>query len=220
MYIKRCYIFKLGAILTFAGLLFGGCGGQQKILEEQVSRQNETIQDLQRQNAELQARLAEKDNKAAEEYKNLDKYKQMLEGQLKDTGATVKSRGTQLVISLPSSKLFDAGQYTLKPQAKEPLSKIAKALTANFPTAVIRVEGHTDNQPLKKLKDKFKSNWELSSARAASVLHYFVEECRMDPKRVYLAGLGEHHPVDNNATKQGRQKNRRVEIVVLTRESI
>ena len=90
-------------------------------------------------------------------------------------------------------------------------------LRNNFPTATIRVEGYTDNQPIQKLKDKFESNWELSAARATSVLRYLVNQGHIDPSRIYLAGFGEYHPVASNNTATGRAKNRRVGIVVLTK---
>jgi chemotaxis protein MotB len=77
------------------------------------------------------------------------------------------------------------------------------------------VAGYTDNKPIKKLKKKFKSNWELSSARAGSVLHYLINKGHIKPQNIYLAGFGEYHPVSSNSTAAGRKKNRRVAIVVL-----
>ncbi|MFQ5956523.1 MAG: flagellar motor protein MotB, partial [Candidatus Brocadiales bacterium] len=208
------------SIIVFAGIFFSGCAGQRKALEEELAQSGETVQELQRQNSELQARLAEKDAEAAEEIARLQDSRQMLESALQGTGIAVRTRGSELVISLPTVKFFGSGQYKLKRKARRPLSKVAKVINSNFPSAMIRVEGHTDNRPIKKLKEKFESNWELSAARAASVLHYFIDKGRIDPKRIYLAGFGEYHPITSNATAAGRQKNRRVEIVVLTGEAI
>lgn len=210
----------LAALVAIAGTFFSGCAGQRKALEQEVAQRDETIQELQGQNAELQARLAEKDAEAAAEIARLQDSKQALETALAGTGAVVKMRGTHLAVSLPSVKLFGPGQYKLKRGAKKPLSKIARVIKSNFPSAVIRVEGHTDNRPIKKLKDRFKSNWELSAARAASVLHFFIDRGYVDPKRIYLAGFGEYHPVSSNKTASGRQRNRRVEIVILTGEGM
>ncbi|MFQ5861911.1 MAG: OmpA family protein [Candidatus Brocadiales bacterium] len=217
MPIKRSSSVLLTAsVIAFMGIFFSGCAGQQKALEQELAQREEDVQELQAQNAELQARLVEKDAEAAEELARLQDSRQTLEAALAGTGAAVKTRGSELVVSLPAVKLFGPGQYKLKRGAKRPLSEIAKVINGRFPSAMIRVEGHTDNTPIKKLKDKFESNWELSSARAASVLHFFIDKGRIDPKRVYLAGFGKYHPVSNNKTASGRQKNRRVEIVVLT----
>lgn len=219
MSIKRsASVLLTAAAVVFAGMFLGGCAGQRKALEQELAQQEETLQELQRQNAELQARLEEKDAEAAAEMASLQDSKQMLESALQGTGAAVKTSGSELAISLPSVKLFGPGQYELKKGAKKALSKIARVLNSNFPSARIRVEGHTDNSPIKKLKDKFESNWELSAARAASVLHFFIDEGHIDPKRIYLAGFGEYRPVSSNKTASGRERNRRVEIVVLTGE--
>ena len=78
---------------------------------------------------------------------------------------------------------------------------------------MIRIEGHTDNVPISK--SGWKSNWDLSAARAVSVLHYIVDEHNIEPTRLSATGYGEYHPVDSNETKEGRQRNRRVEIVIL-----
>ncbi|HHT9132020.1 MAG TPA: OmpA/MotB family protein [Candidatus Tripitaka californicus] len=72
--------------------------------------------------------------------------------------------------------------------------------------------------PIKKQKDRFKSNWELSSARASSVLHYMVDKGHLDSKKVYMAGFGDQHPIANNSTPAGRQKNRRVDIVIVPQD--
>ena len=76
----------------------------------------------------------------------------------------------------------------------------------------VGIEGHTDNRPIKK--SGWKSNWELSTARALSVLHYLSEKSVAEP-RLAAIGYGEYKPVASNDTKEGRQKNRRVEIVIL-----
>ncbi|MFH1782408.1 MAG: OmpA family protein, partial [Candidatus Omnitrophota bacterium] len=77
----------------------------------------------------------------------------------------------------------------------------------------IGIEGHTDNEPIKY--SGWKSNWELSTARATSVLHYIVDERGIAPERVSATGHGEFKPVSSNDTEDGKRQNRRVEIVVL-----
>lgn len=218
---ERGMVFKWVVFLVFLVSLYG-CAGNRKALEQQVTYQNDTIAELQKANADLQSKMTEKEAQlqqaAQKSSSDLENLKKTLDDQLRGTGVTAKIRDDEIVLSLPSMKLFDPGQHTLKPKAKTMLTKVSKAIKTQLPTATVRVEGHTDNQPIRKQKDRFKSNWELSAARASSVLHYLVDNCRMDPKKVYMAGLGEYHPIANNTSPAGRQKNRRVELIIIPRE--
>jgi len=219
--IERGTVFRCVVFLVAITFLYG-CAGNRKALEKQVAYQNDTIAEMQKTNTELQTKLSEKDAEiqqaAQRPAQNLENFKKTLEAQLSGTGVTVGVRGDEIVLSLPSAKLFAPGQHTLRPGAKPLLSKLSKALKPQLSTAMVRIEGHTDNLPIKKQKDRFKSNWELSSARASSVLHYMVDNCHLDSKKVYMAGLGDQHPIANNSTPAGRQKNRRVDIVIVPQD--
>ncbi|MCS7203005.1 MAG: OmpA family protein [Thermodesulfovibrio sp.] len=116
-----------------------------------------------------------------------------------------------VVITLPDKLLFDSGSAQLKPQAKELLLQIAERLK-EIP-GKISIEGHTDNMPLVS-NSIYKSNWELSAARASSVLHFLISQ-GLSPDRFLIAGYGEYRPIADNETGEGRAKNRRVEIVIL-----
>jgi chemotaxis protein MotB len=111
--------------------------------------------------------------------------------------------------------LYDSGKAKLRSEAYPILDKVARILTENVPEHNIGIEGHTDNEPIKY--SGWKSNWELSTGRALSVLHYLVDEKGISPHRVSAIGYGEYRPVASNETKEGRQMNRRVEIVILPR---
>lgn len=110
--------------------------------------------------------------------------------------------------------LFDTGRADLKPNVKSTLNKLGEILKKH--NKEIRVEGHTDNVPIKN--SSYKSNWELSSARAISVVKYFTEELpseqRFDPKNFEVSGYGEYHPIVPNNSEKNRQKNRRIEITI------
>ena len=93
------------------------------------------------------------------------------------------------------------------------MSKVARVINENVPDMDIGIEGHTDNIPIRF--SGWKSNWELSSARAMSVLHYLVDESSVAPTRVTAIGAGEYRPMASNDTKEGRQFNRRVEVIIL-----
>ncbi len=216
-------VFRWVLFLVFVLFIYG-CAGNRKALEEQVAYQTDTINELQKENTALKSRLSETEAQLQQSAQqpspavNVENLRSTLEAQLRGKGVGVKVRDGEVVLSLPATKLFEPGQFTLKPQARTLLTDVSRAIKTQAPTAMVRVEGHTDNQPIRKQKDRFKSNWELSAARASSVLHYLVEKCNMSPKKVYLAGFGEYQPVGNNKTSSGRQLNRRVEIVVIPQE--
>ncbi|MBT3353381.1 MAG: OmpA family protein, partial [Candidatus Scalindua sp.] len=128
---------------------------------------------------------------------------------------SVKIKEGHISVVLPSSVLFNSGQTKLKKTATSSLSKVCRILEKDFPTEIIRIEGHTDSDPIKRTKKLYKTNWELSAARAATVLHYLIDNCHLDPTHLYLAGFGEFQPVAGNKNKKDKKKNRRVEIVVL-----
>ena len=115
------------------------------------------------------------------------------------------------VISLKELGFFDSGQAELLPGAAEKIEKIAKVLSK--PGLEIRVEGHSDNQPIHN--DQFRSNWELSTARAMAVLRMLVDDAGFDPKKLSASGYGEYRPVADNSTAEGRRMNRRVDLVVV-----
>lgn len=104
--------------------------------------------------------------------------------------------------------LFEPGQVTLRPSARQILHDIAEMIREI--KCEVRVEGHTDSSPATGAP--FKSNWELSAARALAVVEHFVYQEHLDPTRLWLAGFGEHRPVAPNDTPENRAKNRRVEI--------
>jgi chemotaxis protein MotB len=86
----------------------------------------------------------------------------------------------------------------------------------NTENKIVRVEGHTDNVPISPaLAGKFRSNWELSTARATNVVRFLQEKVGIDPARLEAVGLSEFHPVAANATPEGRSQNRRIEIALL-----
>ncbi len=108
--------------------------------------------------------------------------------------------------------LFDFGKATISPAGHGLLAQLARAIQ-RVPDAV-RVEGHTDNVPIHT--KRFPSNWELSVARAVNVVKYFAEVGKIDPRRLSAVGYGESRPLVANNTSANRQKNRRVEILLLT----
>ncbi len=126
---------------------------------------------------------------------------------------TENERG--LIITLASDFFFDPGSARMKEEMRPVLDKIASVLKSfdNF----VRIEGHTDNSPITKtqIKEGFRTNWDLSSARSLSVLHYLTEEENINPKQLSSVAFGEFRPLDDNNSPEGRAYNRRVDIVIL-----
>jgi len=150
----------------------------------------------------------------------LEATKRMLEDRLakeiEDKQILLERTSRGLVITMTNDILFDSGKAKLKKHAKTVLDKIAAVLRETAPDRDIGVEGHTDNIPIKH--SGWKSNWELSAARATSVLHYLIDECGIAPQKLSAIGYGEFRPIAGNDAREGRAKNRRVEIIILPKE--
>jgi len=125
-------------------------------------------------------------------------------------GIAVDVRPDGVVISLYGVLLFDPGKTELRPDGRDVLAKLAPRIR-DLPYD-IRVEGHTDNVPP---DPGYPSNWELSTSRALVVTRFLIEEARIDPRRLGTAGYAEYHPVASNATREGRLRNRRVDLVLV-----
>ena len=123
---------------------------------------------------------------------------------------TVRRENLWLEIEINADILFPSGAGEFTPAAEPVLDKLAAVLKP-FPNP-IRVEGHTDDRPIRT--SAFPSNWELSAARAASVVHQFTRQ-GIDPLRLEIVGFGEFHPLQSNDTAEGRNANRRVAVLVL-----
>ncbi len=141
--------------------------------------------------------------------------RQQLERALEDGdlggGVTLDLTERGLILHFTDRVLFESGSADLRPGAREVLDRISPIL-AEIPNH-IRIEGHTDNVPINTFR--FPSNWELSTARATSVLQYLLQLEASNPGRLSAAGYGEYRPLDTNDTVEGRARNRRVDVVLL-----
>jgi chemotaxis protein MotB len=131
-------------------------------------------------------------------------------------GLEIRKQERGVVLSLKDNILFSAGSAELSPAARHTLDTLADQLAASIGSAPrpIRVEGHTDNTPI--TTSKYPSNWELSTARATNIVRYLIVSHHFRPDRLSAAGYGEFRPVQNNSSIEGKQKNRRVDIVILS----
>jgi chemotaxis protein MotB len=124
-------------------------------------------------------------------------------------GMQILRRRNELVLRLPENIFFESGEDTLKPPARVMLRALAPELVRH--KVDLRVEGHTDTRPISTTR--FRSNWDLSTARATAVIAVLASE-GIAPPRLAAAGYGEFHPIASNATEEGRKQNRHVDIVV------
>jgi chemotaxis protein MotB len=115
------------------------------------------------------------------------------------------------VISLKDLGFFNSGEAELRPGAAGKIERIASVLMQH--KLDLRIEGHSDDQPIHT--DQFRSNWELSTARAMAVLMLLVNDSGVDPRKISVAGYGQYRPIADNATPDGRRMNRRVDLVVI-----
>jgi chemotaxis protein MotB len=147
----------------------------------------------------------------------LDSYQKLteqLKDQVKSGAIQLKLEGRGLVITLAEKAFFPSGNDTIYAQAYPSIEALAKII-AKLPNPV-RLEGHTDAVPIHN--ERFKNNWELSTARSIAVLQILEEKYGLDASRFGVAGYAQNLPVGPNDTEEGRARNRRVEIVVLGRQ--
>jgi len=114
-------------------------------------------------------------------------------------------------VALQDKLLFKSGSDVVDPKGKEALKKLTKVLIGTD-NINVNIEGHTDNVPINT--DKFKDNWELSGARAISIVRLITENNGFNSNRITASGRGQYHPIQTNDTEKGRAANRRTEVIL------
>lgn len=136
-----------------------------------------------------------------------------LEQEIKDGKVEVSLEPRGLVVSLKQAAFFPSGADVVDPATYQTIGKLAEAL--NAVGNPIRIEGHTDSQPIHSAR--FQSNWELSAARAIAMMNVLVGKFGVDEKRMGIVGYADTQPEADNDTPEGRAKNRRVDVVIANR---
>ncbi|MCZ6796157.1 MAG: OmpA family protein [Planctomycetota bacterium] len=134
---------------------------------------------------------------------------------LPEVVTTVDAEGIHMRI--PDRVFFGLGQAKLSRQGQSVLRRIATVLEQQYPGRQIRVEGHTDDVPVRKVRHLYPSNWELSTARACMVVRYLVDNGGISPQRIYPVGFAYHRPLVRGSGSRARSQNRRVEITILNK---
>jgi chemotaxis protein MotB len=123
---------------------------------------------------------------------------------------TVNTKNGKVYVSLQENLLFPSGSAVVNPKGKEALGKLAQVLNTNTDINVL-IEGHTDSVPI---RGRYEDNWALSVARSTAIVRILTNNYKVDPVRVTASGRSKYEPVDTNETPEGRQHNRRTEIIL------
>jgi chemotaxis protein MotB len=194
---------------------------QKTAVEQQNTALKQQVASLEQKNTSMQQQVGsleqEKAALLAASQQRQQQYESLVLGLAKEVEKgqlQVKQYKNMLSVDLAEQIFFDSGKATLKKEGKEVLKKVGDALKG-YENKIIRVVGHTDNVKVaKSLQGTFPTNWELSVARATNVVRY-LQEVGIPPQRMIPSGRGEFDPVAPNDTPEGRQKNRRIEIMLI-----
>jgi len=191
---------------------------KQQLLKELESNVNGQRQDVNRLQAELEARnarLMEMEDMLYQKDRILDDLRQKVADALlgfEGQGLTVTRKDGKVYVSLDEKLLFRSGSTVVDPNGVRALKQLAVVL-ANNQDIDIMIEGHTDDVPFRK-GASIKDNWDLSVMRATSIVRILLEGSGIEPTRLTVAGRGEYLPVDAASTTEARRKNRRTEIIL------
>jgi chemotaxis protein MotB len=208
MVMKRVLVVSAAAVVALSG-----CVSTSKY-EKLEADKNQEIAALQKDKSTLQQQVTTLQASSEQRQAQYDALVKKLSAEVKQGQLQVRQYQNMLTVDVAEQIFFESGQANLKASGKDVLKKVGEALKS-YENKIIRVVGHTDNVPIAKtMQNVFPSNWELSVARATNVVRY-LQEVGIPPERMVASGRGEFQPVAPNDTPEGRQKNRRIEIMLL-----
>jgi len=204
----------------------GGLQEQVQSLQSQRSALEQQKTSLEQQKADLRRQVdaleQQKTQLLTASQKTQSQYAALVSNlteEVKKGELQVRQYKDMLTVDVAEQLFFDSGRANLKGSGKAVLKKVGEVLKG-YDDKVIRIVGHTDNVPLtKSLQKVFPSNWELSVARATTVVRY-LQEVGVPPERMVATGRAEYAPVAPNDTAEGRKKNRRIEITLIDRNLV
>jgi chemotaxis protein MotB len=178
---------------------------------------DKTKADLSVTNAELDE-LTKSDKQKKEDIAKADEtYKALIDEmkkEIEEGNIEITNLRGELSVNVLDKILFDSGKTAIKPEGLAVLARVGEILKSVKDKKIV-VEGHTDNVPISSaLRSRFPTNWELSTARAVVVVRYLHEKAGIDPSLLWASGVSEYHPVADNATAEGKARNRRIEIIL------
>jgi flagellar motor protein MotB len=218
----------LAVLLVVSLLLWASAVGKLRGLESlqtKLDDANASLAGAQAENQKAKDQIAALQSKVADLEEDKNAAAQMAKGlenemraDLESKDVTISNLQGKLTVNILDRVMFDSGEAILKPAGESVMRKVA-AILAGHPQLKIHVIGHTDNVPIRpEARNRFASNWELSTARALAAVHFLTEKAAVDPRRVGAVGYGEYRPLADNATAEGRARNRRIAITILPDE--
>ncbi len=218
----------LAVLLVVSLLLWASAVGKQRGLESlrtKLDDANASLTSARDENQKDKDQIAALQSKVADLEQEKNTAAQMARGlenemraNLESKDVTISNLQGKLTVNILDRVMFDSGEAILKPAGESVMRKVA-AILAGHPQLKIHVIGHTDNVPIRpEARNRFASNWELSTARALAAVHFLTEKAGVDPRRVGAIGYGEYRPLADNATAEGRARNRRIAITILPDE--
>ena len=193
------------------------------VLESEFAKRKGQLDILSEELAAMQERLLQKElayNNLNDEVKRKDSAMQALRNSVanalvgfENQGLTVSTRNGRVYVSMDNKLMFASGSFVVNTNGKDALNKLAEVLQDNSDINIL-VEGHTDSVPYRG-KGNLSDNWDLSAKRATSIVRILTDGSKLNPAKITAAGRGEFNPIALNATKEGRAKNRRTEIILM-----
>lgn len=202
--------------------------------EEQIDKLSREISDLNKEKVKLindasskQSQLTKSGQELLTQRKKLEQLQALMDQQkaaieeirkkmadalngFKSNELTVSTKNGKVYVSLQENLLFPSGSAVVNPKGKEALAKLAEVLNVNTDITV-DIEGHTDSIPI---RGKYQDNWDLSLARAASIVRILTIDYKVTPERVVASGHSQFEPIQSNSTAEGRAQNRRTDIIL------
>jgi chemotaxis protein MotB len=190
-------------------------------LSQNISDLRQKVTNLENENSKLREDIANlqkvKEEKVKEVSSTYEQLLQNMKSEIAQGQVTISELKGKLTVNMEAAILFDSGKADVKPDGLEILLKMVETLKSVKDKA-IRIEGHTDNVQISgALARQFPTNWELSAARAINVAKYLQQQ-GLDPAILSAAAFAEYKPVADNGTKEGRAKNRRIEITLVAKD--
>jgi len=217
-------------IVLLLGLLgFSSCDKKQRLdkAQKEMAAAQASLAKSQAQVSELKNILGNSQQRVDELQREKDAALQAhksledeMRASLESKDVTISKLQGKLTVNILDRILFDSGEADLKSEGEAVLRKVADIL-AQHPSLKIHVIGHTDNVPIRAgARNRFASNWELSTARATAAVRFLSEKAGVGPHRLGAVGYGEFRPVADNSTSEGRARNRRIAITILSEEMV
>jgi chemotaxis protein MotB len=195
--------------------------------EQQLDKLSKQIAELTKDASNKQSLLTKSGQELVNQRKKLEQLQALMDQQkmaieeirkkmadaltgFKSNELTVSTKNGKVYVSLQENLLFPSGSAVVNPKGKEALAKLAEVLNVN-PEITVDIEGHTDSIPI---RGKYQDNWDLSLARAASIVRILTIDYKVNPERVIASGHSQYEPVQSNSSAEGRALNRRTDIIL------